>query len=122
VLDHHGHVAERRDAAGHADEPRGVAGVQARGGLVEHHQRARERGAQRGGEGHALHLAAGERARRPVEREVPDAHVVEVPEARANLRAMRSVGSSMGPSVLQTRPQRGDGRGAAAEMESPHTR
>ena len=46
--------------------------VQADRRLVEHEQRAGERGAERRGERHALRLAAGERARLPIEGEVAE--------------------------------------------------
>jgi len=39
VLDHDGHVAQRGEPARHVDQARGVARVQADGGLVEDHQR-----------------------------------------------------------------------------------
>ena len=62
-----------------------VARVQADRGLVEHEQRVDERGAERGGEVDALHLAARERARLAVERQVAEADVAEVAQPRADL-------------------------------------
>ena len=68
-----------RDYAAH------IARMQSDGGLVEHEERVDERGAQSGRQINALHLAAGERARLPVEREIAQAHVDEVVKAAADL-------------------------------------
>jgi hypothetical protein len=116
VLDHHQRVAGVAQAAHDADDAAHVARVQADGGLVEHEQRVDQRGAERRGEVDALHLAAGERARLAVEREVAEADLAQVREPRADLgeqqvgglvqrgragrarrrsRAQRSIGSSI---------------------------
>ena len=63
-----------------------VARVQADRRLVEHEQRVHERRAERGGQVDALHLAAGQRARLAVEREVAQAHFAEIAEARRGSR------------------------------------
>src|SRR6202012_4312114 len=62
-----------------------VARMQADGRLVQHEQRVDQRGAQRGGEVDALHLAARQRATLAIQREIADADVVEVSQARADL-------------------------------------
>ena len=85
VLDHHQRVARRAQAPQHAHQARGVARVEADRGLVEHEERVDQRGAERRGEVDALHLAAGERARLAVEREVAEPDLVEVAQARADL-------------------------------------
>ena len=85
VLDHDERVAGVAQALHHVDHAAHVARVQADRGLVEHEERVDERGAERGGEVDALHLAAGERARLAVEREVAQAHLAEVAQARADL-------------------------------------
>jgi hypothetical protein len=70
----------RRELAHRPDERRGCLEVQPHRGLVEDEERARERGAERRGERDALRLAARERARLPIEREVAEAHALEVRE------------------------------------------
>ncbi len=62
-----------------------VARVQADAGLVQHKQGVDQAGAQRGGQVDALHLAATQGAALPVEREVANAHVHQVLQARADL-------------------------------------
>ena len=61
-----------------------VARVQANRRLVEHKQRVDQRGAERGGQVDALHLATRQGAALPVQREVANAHVAQVFDARAN--------------------------------------
>ena len=68
-----------------SDDPVHVARMQADRRLVEHEQGVDERGAERGRQVDALHLAAGERAALAVEREVADADVAEVAQPRADL-------------------------------------
>ena len=53
--------------------------------LVEHEQRVDQRGAERGGEIDALDLAAGQRARLPVEGEIAEPDLIEITQARADL-------------------------------------
>ena len=53
-------------------------------GLVQHEKRIDERSAERGSEVDALHLAAGERARLAVEREITQAHLLDVAQPRAD--------------------------------------
>ena len=62
-----------------------VALVQADGGLVQDVEHAHQAGADLRGQADALRLAAGERGRRAVEREVPQADVDQEAEARADL-------------------------------------
>ena len=53
--------------------------------LVEHVERVDQMGAERVREGNALRFAARQRARLPVEREIPESHVVDEPDAGAQL-------------------------------------
>ena len=78
MLDDEHDVVARRELAEHRVQRRDVARMQADRGLVEHEQRAHERRAERGRERHALRLAAGERARLAIEREVAEADALEV--------------------------------------------
>src|SRR5438552_3760909 len=68
-----------------ADETVDVAWVEADAGLIEDVKGVDERRAERGGEVDPLDFAAAEGARLPVEREIAEANVHEVPEARADL-------------------------------------
>ena len=70
VLDHHQRVAGVAQPLHHADDALHVARMQADGGLIEHEQRVDERRAERRGEIDPLHLAARERARLPIERQI----------------------------------------------------
>jgi len=62
VLDHDERVAGIAQALHHADDPLHVARMQPDGGLIENEQCVDERGAERGREVDALHLAPRERA------------------------------------------------------------
>src|SRR5262249_41522856 len=53
--------------------------------LVQHEQRVDQRRAERGRQIDTLDFAARQRARLPVEREIAEAYVVEIVEARADL-------------------------------------
>ena len=81
VLDDDDGVPEVAQALEDGDEARGVARVQAHARLVEDVERVDEARAEAGGEVHALGLAAGERARGAVEREVAQADFDEVGKA-----------------------------------------
>ena len=85
VLDHDQRVAGVAQPLHHADHAAHVARMQADRRLVEHEQRVDQRGAERGGEIDALHFAAGQRARLAVEREIAEADIVQIVEARADL-------------------------------------
>ena len=85
VLDHHHRVARVGQPAQDADELLRVARVQAHRRLVEDVERARERAAERGGEGHALGLAAREGPRLAPEGQVAEAHVHEEAQPPAHL-------------------------------------
>ncbi len=84
VLDHHERISGIPQALHHADDAAHVARVQADRGFVQHEKRVDERGAERGGEIDALHLAAGERARLAVEREIAQADFMNVAQPRAD--------------------------------------
>ena len=66
------------------NEPQVVARVQTDRRLVEHVERADERGAERGGEVNPLRLAARERRRQPIERQVIEADVAQEREPPAD--------------------------------------
>ena len=85
VLDDEDGVAEVAQLFEDANEPGGVAGVQADGGLVEDVERADQARAERSGELDALRFAAGERGGEAVEGEVVEADRVEKAEALADL-------------------------------------
>lgn len=65
-----------------ADKACGVTRMESNAWFIEHEERVDEARAETGREVHALCLAAGERARRPVEREVAKADFNEVAESR----------------------------------------
>ena len=77
VLDDDERVARVAQALHHVDDAAHVARVQADGGLVQHEKRVDERGAERGGQVDALDLAARQRSRLAVERQVAQAHGIE---------------------------------------------
>ncbi len=85
VLHHHQRVAGVHQALHGQVDAVHVARVQADGRLVQHEQRVDQRGAEGGGQVDALHLAARERAALAVEREVTQADVDQVLQARADL-------------------------------------
>ena len=85
VLDDEQRVAGVAQLREHVDDAAEVARVQADARLVEHEQRVDERRAERRRQIDALHLAAGQRARLPIERQIAEADVAEVAQARANL-------------------------------------
>ena len=84
VLYHHQCVARVFKALHGLVDARHVARVQADAGLVQHEQGVDQRCAQRRGEVDALHLAAAQGAALPVEREVAQAHVAQVLQARGD--------------------------------------
>jgi len=92
VLDDDDRVALVPDPAQNSEEPFAVPGVQADARLVEDEERADETGAERRGEVHALQFAAGEGARLPAQREVAEAHVAQVFQARGDLAAQEAEG------------------------------
>ena len=77
VLDHDHRVPEVAQALQRADQPLVVALVQADRRLVEDVEDADERRADLRGQADALGLAAGERRRRPVHRQVADPDVLQ---------------------------------------------
>ena len=85
VLDDQHRVALIAQLPQDRDQPQVVARVQADRRLVEHVERADQRRAERGGEADALRLAARERRRQPIERQVVEADVVEEAEPPLNL-------------------------------------
>ena len=85
VLDHHQRVALRLELLQHVEQDLVVAVVQADGRLVEDVAHAAQVGAELRREADALRLAAGERRRRAVERQVAQADLLEEAEARLQL-------------------------------------
>ena len=80
VLDHHQGVAGVAQPVHGLGDAAHVARMQADGRLVEHEQRVDQRGAQRRREVDALHLAARQGTALPVQREVADADIRQIPE------------------------------------------
>jgi hypothetical protein len=76
VLDHQQRVAGIAQPLHDADHALHVTRVQADRGLIEHEQRIDQRGPERGGQVDALDLAARERARLAIERQIaqPTSH------------------------------------------------
>ena len=85
MLHHDDRVAEVAQVRERGDEPFVVALMQADGRLVQNVQHAHEPRADLRGEPDALRLAAGERGRGPLEREVVQPHVHEELEPRLDL-------------------------------------
>ena len=85
VLDDEQRVAGIAQLREHVDDAPEVARMQADARLVEHEQRVDERRAERRRQIDALHLAARQRARLPIEREVAQPDVAEIAQARADL-------------------------------------
>ena len=85
VLDHHQGVAGIAQPVHGLHDAVHVARMQADAGLVQHEQGVHQRGAERGGEVDALHLATAEGAALAVQREVAQAHVAQVADAGAHL-------------------------------------
>ena len=83
VLDDDHGVALIAELPQDRDQPLVVARMQADRGLVEHVQRVDERRAERRREVDALRLAARERGRQPIERQVVEADVAEEPQPLA---------------------------------------
>ena len=77
VLDDEHRVALIAELPQDGDQPQVVARVQADRRLVEHVERADQRRAERGGQIDALRLAARERRREAIQREVVEADVAE---------------------------------------------
>ena len=84
VLDDEQRVAFVAQLLHHADEPAGVARMQADAWFIEDEERVHQRRAEAGGEIHALDFAAAEGARRAVEREIAEADFAEIAEARSD--------------------------------------
>ena len=85
VLDHDQRVALGLELLQRVEQDAVVARVQADGRLVEDVAHAAQVGAELRGEPDALRLAAGERRRRAVERQVGEADLVQEGEARLQL-------------------------------------
>ena len=80
VLDDEQRIAGIAQLREHVDDAAEVARMQPDARLIEHEQRIDERRAERRRQIDALHFAARQRARLPIEREVAEAHVAQVPQ------------------------------------------
>ena len=86
VFDHHQRVSLVAQAVHDADEAVDVAGVEADGWFVQNEERAGERGAEACREVDAFDFAAGECASLTIEREVAEADLDQIAEARGDFR------------------------------------
>ena len=84
VLHHHQCVARVAQAVHGLGDAAHVTRVKTDAGLIEHKQGVHQRGAQGRGQVDALHLAPTEGAALAVEREVADAHIAQVFQARGD--------------------------------------
>ena len=84
MLHHHQRVTRIAQAQHGLGDAVHVARMQADAGLVQHKQRVHQRGAQRSGQVDTLHLATAERAALAVQREVADAHIAQIAQARVD--------------------------------------
>ena len=85
MLHHEEGIAGVAQPVQHADHAAHVARVEPDAWLVEHEERVDERGAERGGEVDALHLAPAQGARLPVQGQVAESDLHEVAQASADL-------------------------------------
>ncbi len=85
VLDHDHRVALVAELGQRVQQPVVVAGVQADRGLVEDVEHAHQPAADLAGQADPLHLAAGERGRGAVQRQVVQPHVLEESQPAADL-------------------------------------
>ena len=81
VLHHHQRIAHLAELVQGVEQDGVVARMQADGGLVEHVANALQVAAELGGEADALRLAAAERGRAAVQREVVETHFFEESQA-----------------------------------------
>ena len=89
VLDNDQRIAGIPQVVKLFDQALDVPGMQADARLIEHEQRIDQRGPQRRRQVDTLHLAAAERPRLPVKREIPETDVHKVPEPRADFCQQR---------------------------------
>ncbi len=89
VLDDDQRISRVAQSLHHLDHAVHVARMQADRRLVEHEQRVDQRGAQRRGQVDPLHLAARQRARLAVERQVAEPDLAQVAQPRADLRQQK---------------------------------
>ncbi|OPZ03672.1 MAG: hypothetical protein BWZ09_02302 [Alphaproteobacteria bacterium ADurb.BinA305] len=133
VLDHHQRVAGVAQPRHHPEDAADVARMQADRGLVEHEQGIHQRGAERGGQVDALHLAARQRARLAVQRQVAEADVGQVGESAADLAehqlgglvrhaGQRERGDGVADAVDRQRHQLVDGEALHPRERNPRRR
>ncbi len=120
VLHHDDRVAEIAQPLERADQALVVALVQADRRLVEDVQHAHERGADLGGEPDPLRLAARQRGGRPLERQIPDADVVEEAQPLVDLAQDQPGDLALGVGQLEPiQPVDRPPRGHASELVDP---
>ena len=115
VFDHHDRVARIGEPAQQAEQPARVRGVEADGRLVQHVQRIDEMRAECIGQRDALRFAARQGAGQTVERQVPEADVVDEGDA------CRELGQDVNRHRLFERRQR-EPRDPVAEGAGRQTR
>ena len=101
VLDDHDGVAQVAQLRKRVEQPVVVARVQADRWLVENVQHADQPAADLAGQANALRLAAGERRRRAVERQVVEPDVAQKAQPAANL--LEHFGGDQRTRGVQTR-------------------
>ncbi len=126
VLDDEQRVPLVAQVAHHVDHAVHVARVQADARLVHHEERVDQARAETAREIDALDLAAAERARRPIEREIPEADAVEVMQPVLHLGAEHFAGAVAGrdqrPQVRHHVFQARDGHPPpVGQRRAPHT-
>ena len=92
MLDHEQSVPAVAQIVHHADEPANIARVETDARLVHDEKRVHQRSAETGGEIHALDLAATERARRAIEREITNSDFTQIIKTCANFIAQHLSG------------------------------
>ena len=114
VLDDDQRVAQVAQPGERLDQPAVVALVQPDGRLVQHVQHADQPGADLGGQPDALRLAAGERARRAVQRQVVQPDVEQ--EAQPGLHLLEHPAGDHGLPGVEHHPVRGTAEHSATDM------
>ncbi len=85
MLHHQDGVSQLAQFLENPDQPSGIAGVQPDRGLIQHVARAHQSRSETCGELDALRFSARERGRKPVERQIIQADIVQELQALSNL-------------------------------------
>ena len=96
VFDHHQRVAGVTQPLHHAYHALHIARMQTYRGLIEHEQRVDQRSAQGGGEVDALHFAARQRTRLPVQGQIRQPDLTQIGQACADLTQQQITGLIQG--------------------------